>query len=167
MKKKTEENLRNAFSGECQAHIKYLAFADKAEKENFRNVARLFKANSYAEQIHATNHLRILSGISRSVENLQAAIEGETFEVEQMYPTYVSVAQEQNEPGAETMTKWALESEKIHAHLYKKAKEAVDQGRDVDLETIHVCQVCGFTAEGDVPEICPICGSPKEKFVKF
>jgi rubrerythrin len=167
MKKMTEENLWNAFAGESQAHMKYMAFADKAERDNFPNVARLFRANSFAEQVHATNHLRTLSGIGKTGENLLAAIEGETFEVEEMYPAYVSVAQEQSEPGAETMTKWALAAEKVHAELYKKAKEAVDQGQDMAIESIHVCQVCGFTVEGEAPDVCPVCGSPKEKFKEF
>ena len=167
MEKKTEENLTNAFAGESQAHMKYLAFADKAEKENFENVARLFRANAFAEQVHATNHLRTLSGISKTEENLQAAIAGETFEVEEMYPAYMSVAKEQNEPGAETTIRWALEAEKVHAGLYKKAKEAVTQGKDADMAAIHVCQVCGFTVEGDAPDICPVCGSPKQRFTKF
>ncbi|HDZ28164.1 MAG TPA: rubrerythrin family protein, partial [Candidatus Aminicenantes bacterium] len=76
MKEKTKENLKNAFAGESQAHMKYLAFADKAEKENFSNVGRLFRANSFAEQVHATNHLRTLSGIKKTPENLQEAVEG-------------------------------------------------------------------------------------------
>jgi rubrerythrin len=167
MEKKTEENLTNAFAGESQAHMKYLAFADKAEKENFENVSRLFRANAFAEQVHATNHLRTLSGISKTEENLQAAIDGETFEVEEMYPAYMSVAKEQNEPGAETTIRWALEAEKVHAGLYKKAKEAVAQGKDADMAAIHVCQVCGFTVEGDAPDICPVGGSPKERVTKF
>lgn len=167
MKKMTEENLKNAFAGESQAHIKYVAFADKAEKENFPNVARLFRANSYAEQVHATNHLRTLSGIGNTSENIKAAIEGETFEVEEMYPAYVSVAEKQQEKGAETMTKWALEAEKVHAELYKKALESVESGQDMEPKPIHVCQVCGFTVEGEAPDTCPVCGSPKEKFTEL
>lgn len=167
MKKMTEENLKNAFAGESQAHMRYLAFADKAEKENFSNVARLFRGNSFAEQVHATNHLRTLSGISKTVENLQEAIEGETFEVDEMYPAYIHVAEDQGEKGAETVTKWALEAEKVHAGLYQKAKEAVEKGQDMEYNPIHVCQVCGFTVEGEAPELCPVCGSPKEKFTRF
>jgi len=167
MKKMTEENLKNAFAGESQAHMKYLAFADKAEKENFSNVARLFRANSFAEQVHATNHLRTLSGIKKTPENLQEAIEGETFEVEEMYPAYIKVAEEEREKGAETVTKWALEAEKVHAELYQKAKEAVEKGQDIEFNPIHVCQVCGFTAEGEAPDICPVCGALKEKFKRF
>ena len=167
MKKMSEQNLKDAFAGESQAHMKYLAFADKAEKDNFPNVARLFRANSFAEQIHATNHLRTLSGIGKTEENLEEAIEGETFEVEEMYPAYISVAQEQQEKSAETMTKWALAAEKVHAGLYQKAKEAVEKGQDLGSEPIQVCQVCGFTVEGDAPDVCPVCNSPKEKFTSF
>lgn len=167
MKEKTEENLKNAFAGESQAHMKYLAFADKAEKENFSNVARLFRANSFAEQVHATNHLGILSGIKKTPENLQEAIEGETFEVEEMYPAYIKVAEEEQEKGAETVTRWALEAEKVHAELYQKAKEAVEKGKDIEFKPVHVCQVCGFTAEGEAPDICPVCGALKEKFKRF
>jgi rubrerythrin len=167
MRKMTEENLKNAYAGESQAHMKYLAFADKAEKENLSNVARLFRANAFAEQVHATNHLKTLGGIGRTEENLQTAVEGETFEVEEMYPAYIRVAEEQQEKGAETITKWALEAEKVHAGLYEKAKEAVTEGKDMEFKPIHVCQVCGFTVEGEAPDICPVCGSPKEKFTRF
>jgi rubrerythrin len=167
MKEKTEENLKNAFAGESQAHLKYLAFADKAEKENFSNIARLFRANSFSEQVHATNHLRTLSGIKKTKENLQEAINGETYEVEEMYPAFVKVAEEEQEKGAETVTKWALEAEKVHAELYKKAKEAVENGQDIEFRPVHVCQVCGFTVEGEAPDICPVCGALKEKFKRF
>lgn len=167
MRKMTEENLKNAFAGESQAHMKYMAFADKAGKEDLPNVARLFRANSFAEQIHATNHLRTLSGIGNTSENIKEAIEGETFEVEEMYPAYICVAEEQHEKGAETMTKWALEAEKVHAELYKKALESVESGKDMEAQPIHVCQVCGFTVEGEAPDTCPVCGSPKEKFTGF
>ncbi len=167
MKEKSEQNLKDAFAGESQAHLKYLAFADKAEAENLPNTARLFRANSYAEQIHAVNHLKALHGIGKTVDNLQAAIEGETFEVEEMYPDYIRVAEEEQEKHAETTTRWALAAEKVHAELYKKAKESVANEQDVDLEQVHVCGVCGFTVEGDAPDKCPVCGSPKEKFIRF
>ncbi|MEE8377003.1 MAG: rubrerythrin family protein [Candidatus Aminicenantaceae bacterium] len=167
MKEKSEKNLNDAFAGESQAHMKYMAFGDKAERENLPNVARIFRANSFAEQIHATNHLRTLSGIQSTSENLQAAFEGETYEVEEMYPAFIKDAQEEQEPAAERMSIWAKAAEEVHAGLYKKAKSAVDGGQDVDLESIYVCQVCGFTMEGDAPDICPICGTPKNRFTQF
>ncbi len=167
MKKMTGINLQEAFSGESQAHMRYLSFAEKAEKENFKNIARLFRANSYAEQIHAANHLRTLSGIKSTVENLETAIEGEGFEVNEMYPVYIEVARKQGEKGAETATSWALAAEKVHEKLYKKAKEAAAQGKDADITVLNVCSVCGFTVEGEAPAKCPVCGSPREKFEEF
>lgn len=167
MKEKSEKNLNDAFAGESQAHMKYMAFGDKAERENLPNVARIFRANSFAEQIHATNHLRTLSGIKSTSENLQAAFKGETYEVEEMYPAFIKDAQEEQEPAAEKMCIWAKAAEEVHAGLYKKAKSAVDDGQDVDLESIYVCQVCGFTMEGDAPDICPVCGTPKNRFTQF
>ncbi len=167
MKKMTEEHLKNAYAGESQAHMKYLAFADAAEKEKFSNVARLFRANSYAEQVHATNHLRTLNGIGKTAENLQAAGNGENFEVEEMYPAYIKVAEDQGEKMAGTMFVWAMAAEKVHAGLYQRAKEVVDKGKDIGYFPVHVCSNCGFTMEGEAPDKCPVCGASKQVFVKF
>jgi rubrerythrin len=167
MKKMTEENVKSAFAGESQAHMKYLAFAHKAETEKLANVARLFRANSFAEQIHAGNHLKTLGGIKKTGENLQAAIEGETFEVTEMYPAYIKVGEDQGEKMAVTYFNYAIAAEKVHAGLYKRAKESVDKATDLEYFPIQVCGVCGFTVEGEAPEKCPVCGSPKNKFVKF
>ena len=167
MKKMTEENVQSAFAGESQAHMKYMAFGDAAQKEKLANVARLFRANSFAEQIHATNHLRTMSGIGKTADNLQVAMDGENFEVTEMYPAYIKVAEDEAEKMAVTFFNYALAAEKVHAGLYKRAKEAVDKGGDLDYFPIHVCGGCGFTVEGEAPDKCPICGAPKEKFVRF
>jgi len=167
MKKMTEEFLKNALAGESQAHVKYAAFAEKARRENLPNVARIFMANSYAEQVHAANHFRTLGGVAGTAENLQAAIDGENFEVAEMYDVYKLVAEHQGEKAAVTMFFRAMEAEKVHAVLYKRAKDAVTKGKDLEVAPVYVCPVCGFTMEGDAPDMCPLCGAPKEKFVKF
>ncbi len=167
MKKMTEKNLKNAYAGESQAHLKYLAFAEAAEKEKLANVARLFKATSFSEKIHAFNHLRTLGGLNKTGENLQTALDGEKFEVTEMYPAYKLVAESQGEKTAVMWFNAALAAEKVHAGLYKRAKEAVDVGKDLDPFPIHVCSVCGFTVEGEAPDKCPVCGAPREKFIKF
>jgi len=167
MKKMTEEFLKGALAGESQAHVKYAAFAVKAEEESLPNVARLFRANSFAEQIHATNHLRTLGGIGRTAENLDGAIGGETFEVAEMYDVYKVAAEHQGEKGAVLMFHRAMEAEKVHAVLYKKAKEAVTKGQDLAPVSIHVCRVCGFTMDGNAPDSCPLCGVSKDKFTTF
>ena len=164
MKQMTEKSLNEAFAGESMAHMKYLVFSQKAEEEGKPNIARLFKAISYAEQVHATNHLRNLSGINTTPENLQSAIDGETFEVDEMYPAYDAIAKLQNEKGAQTSIHYALSAEKIHAAMYTKAKEAADTDKDIELGQVYICQVCGYTGEGEPPDQCPICKARKDRF---
>jgi len=180
VKEMTETNLRSAFAGESQAHIRYKIFAERAEKSGWPNVARLFNAISLAERIHAGNHFRnILSkggfqtvsaavfGARNTSEDLQAGIDGETFEINEMYPVYKAAAQFQGEKAAETTFTWALEAEKIHVGLYKKAKQAVDQSKDVALGPVQICSTCGYTVEGNAPDKCPICGASKGDFKAF
>jgi len=163
----TEENLKAAFAGESQAHMKYLAFAAKAEEEGYPQVARLFKAISYAEQVHATNHLKQLQGIGTTAENLKAAIGGENFEVTEMYPAYGAVAKLQEEKGATLSIHYAVEAEKIHEAMYGEAKALVEDGQDRAVLPVYICPVCGYTVIGDPPEKCPVSRTPSEKFVKF
>jgi len=167
MKKMTEENLKQAFAGESQAHMKYLAFAERAERDGLPSVARLFKAASFAEQCHAKAHLRVLNGIGTTAENLAAAIAGETFEVDEMYPAYEAVANLQEEKAAIRSIQRALDAEKVHAALYTRAKEAVEKGRDTEMGPVVVCSSCGWTGEGEAPDKCPLCGAPREKLVTF
>jgi rubrerythrin len=167
MKKMTEENVKAALAGESQAHVKYAAFAEKAAAEKLPNVARAFKANSYAEQVHATNYVKALGALGTTIQNLDASVGGESFEIEEMYPAYITVAQSQGEKAAETFFGYALAAEKVHAGIYRAAHEAVASGRDIDFKAIHVCSFCGFTMEGEAPDKCPVCGTPKVKFVTF
>ncbi len=163
----TSNNLQDAFAGESQAHMKYTIFSDVAGKEGFPNTARLFKAIAHAELVHARNHLKELGGIQKSPENLQTAIDGETFEVEEMYPAYKAVAELQNEKGAVRSTNYALEAEKIHADMYTQAKKKVAEGTDIEVGVIQICDVCGYTKEGEAPDFCPVCGAPRAKFTAF
>lgn len=167
MKKMTEKALQEAFAGESMAHMKYLIFSEIAEKEGLPNIARLFKAIAYAEQVHATNHARNLGIIKKTPDNLQTGIDGETYEVEEMYPVYNNTAKFQNEKGAEQSTHYALEAEKIHMKMYTEAKVNAEKGKDIDIKEVYICPVCGFTHIGKPPEYCPVCGAPSSKFRKF
>jgi len=120
MRKMTEANLNTAYSGESMAHMRYNIYADVAEAEGKPNIARLFRSISFAEKVHATNHYREIGAIRSTVDNLQVAIDGETYEVE-----------------------------------------------DMQLGTVFICEVCGYTVEGKVPDRCPVCQSPKERFKAF
>ncbi len=167
MRPMTKANLEAAFAGESQAHMKYMIFADQAEKEGFPEVARLFRAISYAEQVHATNHFKQLYGIGRTVDNLQAAFDGESYENVEMYPAFDAVAKLQDEKGAALSIHYALEAEKIHEAMYKDAQTLVKQGQDRPAAPVYICPTCGYTVIGDPPDKCPVCGCKKEVFKKF
>jgi rubrerythrin len=167
MHQMTQENTKAAFAGESQAHMKYLNFAEKAAQEGKENVARLFRAASFAEQVHATGHLKVLEGIGSTSENLATAMAGENFEVEEMYPAYIAVAEKQGEDKAQKSFQYAIEAEKVHFDLYQKSKQAVDAGEDVALGDLWVCPYCGYTMEGEAPDRCPVCRALKKTFVKF
>ncbi len=156
MKGRTEQHLINAFGGESQAHMRYLHFANQAERENFPNVARLFRAIACAEFIHAGDHypeLRQLMGgfVATSMaafghgdtkKNVELTITGKNFEITEMYPTYIEVAKFQGKKGAHRTFEWAYGTEKKHKELYEKAKKAVYGEKDVELGPIQVCEVC-------------------------
>jgi rubrerythrin len=161
---KTEKNLQDAFAGESKANRKYLAFAKKADAEGYKQVAKLFRATAEAETVHALNHLRELGGVKTTKENLEAAVGGETYEVENMYPPMIQDALTEEKKGAQNSFMFAYEVEKIHAALYTKALEALGKNKEVDY---YVCQVCGNTVEGEPPDQCPICKAMKKMFKKM
>jgi rubrerythrin len=164
----TRENLQASFAGESQAHVKYLAFADKAEREGKPNIANLFRAVAHAELIHAINHLKELGGIGTTADNLVEAKGGEDFEVAEMYAAYLAVAELQEEKRAARSMNYAMEAEKLHSELYAAARAAVDAGEDIGEVVAWVCPVCGYTVVGDnVPERCPICNSLRKVFKEF
>ena len=164
---KSEENLKAAFAGESQANRKYLAFAEKADKEGFPQVAKLFRAAAAAETVHAHSHLRVLGGIKSTKENIQAAVEGEHHEFTEMYPEFIEDAKAEDNKGAERTFNYANEVEKIHHKLYENALEAVENGKDLEKQDIYICPVCGYTHEGKPPEKCPVCGTVKKMFRKI
>jgi rubrerythrin len=162
---KTTDNLKEAFAGESQANQKYRAFAQQAERDGFPNVARLFATTAEAERIHAAGHLRALEGIGTTAENLQAAIDGETYEYTEMYPPMLQEAEAEGHK-AKRMFGYAVKAEEVHARLYTMALEAVKRGEDLTETTFHLCPVCGHIEFGAPPDACPICGAKGPKFVQ-
>lgn len=177
----TAANLRSAYGGECMAHMRYRIWAEHAEREGFPQVARLFRSIALAEQVHASNHFAELRdfhggeacsvagqyGIGATAEHLEGGIAGELFEVNEMYPAYLEVAKLQGEQGALRSFRYALSAERVHAELFAQAKQAVEAGRDVELGPLQVCRVCGWTAAGEPPEQCPLCGAGRDKITTF
>lgn len=161
---RSEKNLQDAFAGESQANRKYLAFAKKAEKEGYKQVAKLFRAAAEAETVHAHNHLRELGGIKSTKENLAEAINGESHEFQEMYPQMIKDAEEEGNRSALRSFNFANEVEKVHAELYKKALASLGSNEETDY---YVCDICGYTAEGHAPDKCPVCSAKKEMFRKI
>lgn len=160
----TQDNLKEAFAGESQANQKYRSFAEKAEQEGYSNIARLFRTAAEAERIHAAGHLRALEGVGTTADNLQAAINGETYEFTEMYPPMLEQAEADNHK-AKFMFNLAVKAEAVHAKIYKMALEAVRQGKDLTESKFYLCPVCGHIEAGDPPDTCPICNTKGERFV--
>lgn len=162
----TQENLETAFCGESQAYQKYAAFAKKAQKDGFTNIAKLFRTTAEAELIHAEGHLKAMDKIGTTLENLEAAIGGETYEYEDMYPPMYEQAVAENHKGKK-MFGYAIEAEKVHAELYAKALQAVKEGRDIEEINIYLCPTCGYIELTTPPEKCPVCGVKGSTFVEI
>jgi rubrerythrin len=162
----TAKNLQDAFAGESQANRKYLAFARKAEADGFPQVAKLFRSAAEAETVHAHAHLRVMGGIKSSVDNLKAAVAGEGYEFQEMYPVFVSEAVAEGNKPAEVSFRNAMAVEKIHHGMYSQALKSVEAGMDLPAAKIFVCQVCGNTVTGNAPDKCPICGVGKDRFAE-
>lgn len=161
---KTMEDLAAAFAGESQARNKYLAFAKKAEEDGYSQVARLFRAAAQAEFVHAQNHFKAMGEIKTTAENLQAAINGEHYEVVTMYPPFIEDARAEGVKRAQTSFEWAWLVEKTHEALYREALDCLQVQQDQ--YDYYVCPFCGHTHPRSAPEKCPVCGAPGSRFEK-
>ncbi len=175
----TKENLLAAFQGESNAHARYVAFATKADQEGYGRVASLFRAAARAEEIHAKNHADVLkkigveakaelkaADVKSTRENLKAALEGETYERDTMYPQFlVKARQDGNRAAIETFN-MAKMAEAEHAKLYTAALAGLDGAKGSASESLYVCTVCGYTTTKLDFEKCPACFNPKDRYVK-
>jgi len=177
---KTVENLKAGIKGETTASAKYAAFAQKAREEKHESIAKLFDAASKAESIHAANHKKVLEGlgekmedftpeftVNTTAENLQAAIDGETYEVTTMYPQFLTDAKAEKAEKATKSFTWAFDTEKKHEKFYTAALESLKANTENTLPVQYlVCPVCGNTYDkAMVDEKCAFCQTAKEKFI--
>ena len=175
----TVENLQVAFNGESNAHERYLAFAKQADTEGYGQIASLFRAAARAEKIHASNHAAVLqelgakpkASIEKPIvkstrENLEAAIKGETYEFESMYPDFLKQARLDRNSRAVRTFNLAKAAEIEHAKLYKAALDNLDDLKGSTAVSYLVCPICGFTTSDANFEKCPSCFTPKDEFEK-
>src|SRR5437764_10137573 len=175
----TLENMQAAFNGESNAHARYVAFAAQADKEGYGEVASLFRAAARAEEIHAGNHAAVIKelgatpnakiaipDVKSTPENLEAAIKGETYEKDTMYPEFLKQARaDGNKPAVKSLN-FAQAAEVEHAKLYGAALSNLEKLKNTKSVTYMVCPKCGFTARDPSFAKCPSCFTPKEQFEK-
>jgi rubrerythrin len=172
----TLQNLQTAYNGESNAHVRYLAFAQKADQDGYAQAASLFRAAARAEEIHAANHAVVIKklggtpeakiespAVKATKENLEAAVKGETYERDVMYPEFIKQARAEKNTDAVQTFNMAKTAEAEHAKLYSGAAAAPEQMKAKGVK-YEVCSICGYT----VPKVdfakCPSCFSPKEKY---
>ena len=160
---KTQNNLMDAFAGESQANRKYTAYAQKAQAEGKLNAAKLFKAASDAETIHALKHFEVAGMVGDTAANLADAVAGETHEYKDMYPDFVKEAEAEGNKAALRTFTYAMKAEEVHARLYQEALSNLDETQEV---FYYLCPICG-NIEKAVPANCVICGASGEKFIKY
>jgi len=164
---KTDDNLLEAFAGESQANRRYLFFAEKAEKEGFTQVARLFRAAAEAETVHAKNHFNAMDAVGSTIDNISAGVMGEHLEFTRMYPVFIDTAVEDGNERAQKTFEWANAVEEIHYNMFQEMLKAAKAKQPLQDEPYYVCPVCGNTVAGNAPDKCPICGSPGNRFKKI
>jgi rubrerythrin len=173
----TLDNLQAAFNGESNAHASYLAFAAKADEEGFAPVASLFRAAARAEEHHARNHAKVirklgatpaaiieLPPVKSTRENLEAAIRGETYERDVMYPNFIAKAQKDGIAEAVSTFQLAQAVEAEHAQLYAEALKSLESLRGGEPVVYYVCPYCGSTTAKAGFGLCPVCSTPEEEF---
>ena len=174
-------NLETAFEEETKTCAAYKAYAVRAEEEGFPGIASLFRATARAEQIHASNHGRVLRHMGGStmadaplprvddtLENLKNALVDQKFEVDYLYPAFLVAAVPLFDSTAIRSFHWALEADKSHVRLYNELMSRVNAsgrpGWEYEPHDFFVCGLCGYAAETVEGENCPACNYFREKF---
>lgn len=164
MDERIKKAMQEAFTGEAKAALRLKVFAKKADEEGFSQIARLFRAIAFSEEIHGERALRIARDIGTTEENLKESFEKETNVAGLAYENYLKLAYALQDKGAQWHFTASRDVEEVHAKLYRKALADMIGDRDPDY---YICTVCGYISEGEAPEICPVCGAKKEKFFHF
>jgi len=160
----TRDALYQAYTGEAKAALRLKVFAEKAEREGYQQIARLFRVIAFSEEIHGIRALRVLKEIKSTEENLAASFESETAVAEVAYDQFIKRAEAEGNSAAALHFSQSRDVEETHAKLYKEAMSHFTEERET---TYYVCQVCGYVSDGTLPDECPVCGAGKEQFTVF
>lgn len=164
---KTEQNLRDAFSGESQARNKYTYFASVAKKEGYEQIAAIFQQTADNEKEHAKMWFKALSCIGDTTENLKSAAESENYEWTQMYAKFADEAEKEGFKALAAKFRMVGEIEKAHEERYLKLLNNVELQAVFEKagETMWECRNCGHIVIGKkAPIVCPVCEHPQSFF---
>lgn len=157
----TKDALAQAYAGEAKAALRLKVYAEKAEQEGYPQMAKLFRAVALSEEIHGARALKVLKEIKTTEENLAESFQSEQGVAEVAYGRFVKEAEAEGDRAAVLHFSQSRDVEETHAKLYKEAMNHLLEERET---TYHLCLVCGYIADGILPEVCPVCGAVKEKF---
>lgn len=164
MDDKIQDALRQAYIGEAKAALRLKVYAQKADDEGYKQIARLFRVIAFSEEIHGIRALKVLKEIKTTEENLAASFESERKVAEIAYDQFVKMAEQVGDKAALLHFSQSRDVEETHANLYKQAMNHFMEERET---TYHVCKVCGYVADAILPDECPVCGAKKEQFTTF
>lgn len=159
-----KELFYQSYLAEAKAALRLKVFADKAEKEGYTQIAKLFRVIAASEEIHGTRSLKEIMKIKSTEENLADSFESEKNVAEVAYNDFLKKATEENDSKAINIFSQTRDVEDTHAKLYKEAMNHMLEDRET---AYYVCGVCGFISDGALPDKCPVCGVKKEMFKEF
>ena len=163
--------LMKAFAGESMARNKYEYFAKIAQKEGFRDIAEHFQRAANNEKMHAKLELKAYNVLNydkefgNTSENLQYAIDGESYENLTMYPDFSKVAKDEGHSEIAKMLALIGKVEIEHENMYRMLKQRLDSGKEhvSDEEEEWICEECGHIHRGKKAlKVCPVCKHPLE-----
>jgi len=164
MDERLKDAFHKAYEGEAKAALRLKIFAKKADEEALPQIAQLFRVIAFSEEIHGERALRMLREIKDTDSNLQESFQSEVHVAGVAYDNFIELAEEIEDAGALSVLSNSRDVEDAHAKLYKNAINHLIGERET---TYHVCQVCGYVSDGVLPEVCPVCGAPKDQFVEY
>jgi rubrerythrin len=164
MDEKIREALQQAYVGEAKAALRLKVYAQKADDEGYKQIARLFRVIAFSEEIHGIRALRVLKEAKTTEENLAASFESEKKVAEIAYDQFVKMAEQAGDKASLLHFSQSRDVEETHANLYKQAMNHFMEERET---TYYVCTVCGYVADGILPDECPVCSAKKDKFETF
>jgi rubrerythrin len=124
----TKENLVTALHGEAFAYLSYLGFAKQARENSRPELADLYEKIANVERLeHFAEEATLLGLFGTDLDNLQAAISGESYEVSTMYPRFAELAANAGDKAAADLFTEIGNDEKGHLEAFRSALDALSE----------------------------------------